>query len=90
MSAIIRRKEGRNRFRRCANSELTDVPLYSRPVRSQLRLKLMFDGCQATPSSSSIAMKFGYVQSLKTMKPVSTAQVRPASSTSTVLVWPPG
>ncbi len=59
MSAIMRRNDGRSALRRCANSEFSDVPLYSSPVRSQLRLKLMFDGCQATPSSRSIAMKFG-------------------------------
>jgi hypothetical protein len=59
MSAIMRRKDGRSRLRRCANSELSEVPLYSRPEPSQRRLKLMFDGCQATPSSCSIAMKFG-------------------------------
>ncbi len=86
----MRRNDGRSRLRRCANSEFSDVPLYSRPLRSQRKLKLMFDGCHATSSSSSIAMKFGYVQSLKTMKPVSTAHVRPSTSTSTVLVWPPG
>ncbi len=55
----MRRNDGRRMFLRWANSELTDVPLYSRPVRSQRRLKLMSDGCHATPSSPSIAMKFG-------------------------------
>ena len=55
----MRRNEGRSALRRCANSEFNEVPLYSSPLRSQRRLKLMLDGCQATPSSSSIAMKFG-------------------------------
>ena len=55
----MRRNDGRSRLRRWANSELSDVPLYSSPVRSHCRLKLMFDGCHATPSSRSIAMKFG-------------------------------
>ena len=55
----MRRNDGRTRLRRCANSEFSEVPLYSSPLRSQRRLKLMSDGCQATPSSVSIAMKFG-------------------------------
>jgi len=59
MSAIMRRKDGRNRFRRWAKREFRDVPLYSSPLASHCRLKLMFDGCHSTPSSCSIAMKFG-------------------------------
>ncbi len=55
----MRRNEGRSVLLRCANSVFSEVPLYSSPLRSQRRLKLMFEGCQATPSSSSIAMKFG-------------------------------
>ena len=59
MSAIMRRNDGRTMFERCANSEFSEVPLYSRPVRSQRRLKLMFEGCHATSSSRNMAMKFG-------------------------------
>jgi len=51
MSAIMRRNDGRTRLRRCANSEFSEVPLYSSPLRSQRRLKLMSDGCHETPSS---------------------------------------
>ena len=37
----MRWKDGRSRLRRRANSEFSEVPLYSRPLRSQRTLKLM-------------------------------------------------
>ena len=43
----------------------------------------------ATPSSPNSRTRFGYVRSLWTRKPVSSATVPLGPSTTTVLVWPP-
>src|SRR5688572_2638605 len=85
-SVIILRNHGRRTCTRCAKRELTDVPLYSSPVRSQLIEKLMFDGWDSTPSSFIMATNFGYVRSLNTMKPMSTAYGCPPSTASCVYV----
>ena len=55
----MRRNEGLIRLRRCANSVFSEVPLYSRPLRSQRSEKLMCESCQATPSSFSSETKPG-------------------------------
>ena len=55
----MRRNDGRSTFRRCANSVLSDVPLYSSPLRSSRSEKLMFEFWYSTPSSFSNAMKRG-------------------------------
>ena len=88
MSASILQNRGRNRFLRWVNKPESDEPLYSSPVRSHRRLKLIEVGRDRTPSSSSIATKFGYVRSLNTTKPVSIAWCSPSTSTSTVLRVP--
>ena len=46
---------------------------YSIPEKSSRTLKLMLVGLVSTPSSRKILWRFGYVRSLWTMKPVSTA-----------------
>ena len=55
----MRRNDGRSAVAPLREERFSEVPLYSSPLRSQRTQKLMSDGCQATPSSSSSAMKFG-------------------------------
>ena len=52
MSTSMRRKSGRARLRRWANTVESEVPRHSIPVRWSATLKLMSLGLVATPSSS--------------------------------------
>ena len=52
-------KRGETRLRRWQNSVSSVAALYSRPLRSLRTEKLMVVGCEATPSSSNIAVSSG-------------------------------
>ena len=54
------------------DSHFKELGLNSSPVFLHCTLKLMLDGCQATPRRFINFTKFGYVFSLNTIKPVST------------------
>ena len=86
MSRNMPQNPGDQRLLRWANRLLRLLPLYSRPVSGSLTEKLISVALLATPSWSSRRMKFGYVQSLNTMNPVSTAYWRPSTVTGTVCV----
>ena len=59
MSPSRRRKEGRRRFRRCANNVLRLEPRYSSPLAPSVTLKLISVGCVSTPNSRNRAVKPG-------------------------------
>ena len=65
------------------------VPAYSKSSSSPFTEKPMWVGWVCTPSRASSFVKFGYVRSFMTMKPVSIQCVSCSVSTRTVFVWPP-
>ena len=89
ISRSSERCDGRTRFRRWAKKPLAPRLLYSSPLRSHDTAKDMSESRVATPSSPKSRTRFGYVRSLCTRNPVSSATAPSGPSTSTVLVWPP-